>query len=286
MQLNCTVQVSDIDVNRIRSIPHFQASIYRDLEIGSTLDFFTRRYVRPLAEHLKISDSVVVDCASGYGWFSFAYLLAGGKKAIAVDLDAERLLAAEEIAKILSVDDRMVFINSEIQKIPLASNEADIFVSIETLEHIGRTNIMTTLSRIKDIAAKGVIITTPNKLFPVIAHDTCLPLIHWLPTKRRRRYARLFGREELDEGNEFLTPLDLNILRDKFKPVSACLTFRTFEDYRNHFPFYQPYGANESERPQVRPAATKAIYYKVASRVFGANSYWVMPSLARVFIRR
>jgi hypothetical protein len=180
----------------------------------------------------------------------------------------------------------MAFINSEIQAIPLASNDADIFVSIETLEHIGRNNIITALSRIKDIAAKGVIITTPNKLFPVVAHDTCLPFIHWLPTKKRRRYARLFGREELDEGNDFLTPLDLNILRDKFKPVSACLTFRNFEDYRNHFPFYQPYGADESERLQVRPAATKAIYYKVASRVFGANSYWVMPSLSRVFIRR
>jgi len=286
MQANCTVQVSDIHVNRIRSIPHFRASIYRDLEIGNTLDFFTRRYVRPLVEHLNISESVVVDCACGYGWFSFAYLLAGGKKAIAVDLDAERLLAAKEIAKILSVDNRMAFINSEIQEIPLASNEADIFVSIETLEHIGRNNIITALCRIKDIAAKGVIITTPNKFFPAVAHDTCLPFIHWLPTKRRRGYARLFGREELDQGNEFLTPLDLNILRGKFKPVSACLTFRNFEDYRNHFPFYQPYGPDESERLQVRPAATKALYYMVASKVFGANSYWVMPSLSRLFIRR
>ena len=286
MQANCPAQVNDTHVNRIRSIPHFRASIYRDLKIGNTLDFFTRRYVKPLAEHFNISESVVVDCACGYGWFSFAYLLAGGKKAIAVDLDAERLSAAKAISKILSVDNRMVFMNSEVQKISLAPNEADIFVSIETLEHVGRNNIITALRRIKDIAAKGIIITTPNKLFPVVAHDTCLPFIHWLPTKRRRGYARFFGREELDEGNEFLTPFDLNILRDKFKPASACLTFRNFKEYRNHFPFYQPYGADESERLQIRPPATKAIYYKVASKVFGANSYWVMPSLSRVFIRR
>jgi Methyltransferase domain len=286
VQTNSKIQISQIETNRIRSVPHFRNSIYGDLRIGATLEFFTRRYVKPLANYFDIADSMVVDCACGYGWFGIAYLLAGGKKVIAVDTDTQRLLAAKEIARILTVGNRMAFINSEIQNIPLGPNEVDIFVSIETLEHIGRDNISAALRRIKEVAAKGVIITTPNKLFPVIAHDTSLPFIHWLPVKRRRLYARLFGRDRLDKGNEFLTPMDLNILREKFKPASSCLTFGSFEEYRNHFPCYQPYGSDDGQRFQTGPSSLKALYYNIASRMLGAYSFWVMPSLSRVFVRR
>jgi 2-polyprenyl-3-methyl-5-hydroxy-6-metoxy-1,4-benzoquinol methylase len=278
--------MTDADLKRIRTVPHFRTSIYRDLNIKNTLAFFSRRYVEPLSHFVDITRSVAVDCACGYGWFSLAYLLSGGRRVVAVDVDPERLEAAREIAKILRVDGQVEFIVSPIQNIPLGPNASDVFVSIETLEHIGKKNVPAALQRIKHITAKAVVLTTPNKLFPVIAHDTQLPFIHWLPANRRDKYATLFQRRNLNEKNEFLSPLDLNILLDKFTPATSCLTFRNFEDYRNHFPFYQPYGAAEGLRWIEGPGIAKSMYYWMSAKTLGRHSYWIMPSLARIFHRR
>ena len=284
--MNYPVHVSEADVERIRSIPHFRNSIYRDLDIVGTLDFFARRYVQPLARWFDLTSAVVVDCGAGYGWFSFAFVLSGGSKAIAADIDANRLAAARDIARVLSVDDRMEFIVSPVQSIPLTTNEVDLSVSIETLEHVGRRNIRTALQRIKEVASQGVLITTPNKLFPIIAHDTRLPFAHWLPTGIKMKYAKALGREDTNDNNDFLSPLDMNALLSKFKPVSKCLTFQSYEEYRDHYPFYLPYGPNEKARVRARPSGVMSVYYKIASALFGRYSYWVMPSLAHIFVRR
>jgi 2-polyprenyl-3-methyl-5-hydroxy-6-metoxy-1,4-benzoquinol methylase len=279
-------QIGSETSDRIYAIPNFRASPYHNLNIAGTIDFFTRRYVTPLTRIFDIKGSSVVDCGTGYGWFSVAYLLAGGKTAIAVDIDGERLSAAKMIAKIFSVDKHMEFIESPIHKIPLSADSVDIFVSIETLEHVGKANIRTSLQRAKEIASRGIIITTPNKLFPAIAHDTRLPFAHWLPKSIRKYYAMISGREKMNSDNTFLSPFDLNVLLDKFKPASSCLTFQTVKEYLSHYPFYLPYGSDEVNRFQYRPSAAKALYYRIASAVLGRYSYWVMPTLARIFVRR
>lgn len=271
-------------VRRIRSVPYFQASQYGDLDVDGTLGFFVRRYVRPLSNLLDISSTTVVDCSAGLGWFSIAYVLAGGESAIAVDLDHDRLAAAKSIAEILSVAERIEFIGASIQHTPLAEDSVDVFVSVETLEHVGRRNIDAALRRIRDIACKGVIITTPNKIFPVVAHDTRLPFIHWLSPSRRKTYARLFGRREMDQGNEFVSPFDLRILLEKFEPASSCLTFPDFESYMEHFPYYLPYGPEHHNRLRVQPSIAKAAYYWIVSKALGRHSYWLFPSLSRIFV--
>jgi len=285
-KINYLVQVNDSASAHIRAIPHLKNSIYHNLDISGTLDFFTRRYVNPLARLFDISNAVIVDCAAGYAWFAIAYILAGGKAAIAVDVDAGRLAAAKEIARILSVHQAIDFITAPIQEIPLSPNQADIFVSVETLEHIGQENIPAALHRIKEIASQGVLLTTPNKFFPMVAHDTFLPFAHWLSPGLRHIYAKLCSRETMNHNNHFLSPVDLNILLDKFKPASSCLTFHDFEDYYNHFPFYLPYGSNEAERCCTQPSAAKAAYYRLASALLKHRAYWVMPSLGQIFVRR
>ncbi len=270
----------------IRSIPYFKNSIYKDLDIAGTLDFFARRYVKPLAAKLDISTGTALDCAAGYGWFSIAYLLSGGKAAIAVDIDVERLKAAEEIARIFGVHSRMEFIESSIEDISLPADSVDLFVSVETLEHIGYNKLQSALVKIREITSQVVLITTPNKFFPIVAHDTRLPFIHWLPPRYRGTYARLFGRSDMDEGNEFLSPLHLNTLLDKFQPATSCLVFENYDHYKAHFPFYLPYGSNEKNRFHTQPSMLKEMYYKVLSSTLGPYSYWMMPSLARIFLRR
>lgn len=278
-------QLPETDKEKIRSIPHFQSSIYHDLDISATLNFFFRRYVAPIGKFIDISDSTVIDCGAGYGWFTFAYLLAGGKKVIAIDIDERRLEASFDIAKILGMDNRIDYLVSPIHSIPLSRNFADFIVSIETLEHVGKDLIKPSLYRLKEIASKGCLLTTPNKYFPVIAHDTRLPFAHWLPYNVRKIYSSLFGREEMNEKNDFLSPLDLVILFDKFKPATKCLTFDSFSDFYNHYPFYLPYGPEENNRWQRKPSSFKSGYYRFASLVFGVNSFWVMPNMAHIFTR-
>jgi len=284
MESSYFVTINKQAEEEIKAVPHLQNSIYHDLDIAATLDFFARRYVIPLMELFDIDQSTVVDSGTGYGWFSFAYLLLGGKAAIAADLDSDRLAAAKEIAAILSLTDRTDFINSPIQDTPLSENSVELFVSIETLEHVGQSNIRPALERIKGIASHGILITTPNKLFPVIAHDTRLPAAHWFPEGWRQRYAEALNRGHMNANNDFVSPFDLQVLKDKFIPATSCLVFQDFEGYRNHYPFYLPYDIQG--RWQKEAVGPKVKYFQFASSLFGRNSYWVMPSLARIFVRK
>jgi hypothetical protein len=280
------LQLSDNKIEQVQALPYFKNSIYHNLNIEKTIDFFTRRYIQPLARKFDLSASTVVDCGTGFGWFSFAYLLAGGKAAIAVDMDSQRLATAEHISTILSVHDRMEFIVSPIQNIPLAPDSADIFVSIETLEHIGKKNIRLALERIKGITSQGILITSPNKLFPIVAHDTRLPFIHWLPPGKRKKIVKIFRREKMDQGNEFLFPFNLNSLLEKFQPCSKCLAVEDFKAYRSLFPIYLPYGSDENTRFLSNLSRSKALYYNLISVAFRQYSYWLMPSLAVMLERR
>jgi len=269
---------------KIKAVTHLQNSIYHDLDIAATLDFFARRYVKPLMEIVDIRQATVVDSGSGYGWFSFAYLLLGGKAAIAADMDSDRLAAAAEVAGILSLTEQLTLINAPIQDTPLRRNGAEIFVSIETLEHVGQENIRPALEKIKEIASQAVLITTPNKLFPAVAHDTRLPFAHWLPVGFRQKYASAFGREHMNANNAFVSPFDLQVLAAKFRPATNCLVFQDFDSYQNHYPFYLPYDIEE--RWQQEAVGPKANYYRFVSAVLGRNSYWVMPSLGHIFVRK
>ena len=280
------ILINEIDIESIKNIPYFQSSVYHDLNISATLEFFSKRYVAPINSFINITNSTVVDCGAGHGWFSIAYILAGGKCAVAVDVDEKRLDTAFKIAKILDIDDKIKFLVAPIHAIPLSRDYADFFVSIETLEHVGKDQIQGSLQRIKDIASQGVLITTPNKYFPVIAHDSQLPFAHWLPKDARTQYSKLFGREKNNENNDFLSPFDMNVLFDKFEPATSCLTFLNFSDFIHHYPFYLPYGANDNQRWKQKPSVFKSGYYRLVSTIFGKKSHWVMPNMAHIFIRR
>ena len=206
---------------------NYDSGIYRDLDLELTLDYMRRRFVAPLARHLDLTAATLLDCASGFGWLAFAYLLAGGKHAVLVEMDAPRLDAARAIAARLGVERRCTFVTARIQDIDLGEDGVDIFASIETLEHVGRDNIGPAVRTMARTARRAVVLTTPNFLFPVVAHDTELPLAHWLPAGLRRRYAAAKGRAAMDRGNQFVMPWDLAPLAAKFRPVSRYQTFAT-----------------------------------------------------------
>jgi ubiquinone/menaquinone biosynthesis C-methylase UbiE len=273
-------------IGEIAYLRDYGDGIYRDLDLNLTLDYMRRRFVAPLATRLDIEGATLLDCASGFGWLAFAYLLAGGARAILVEMDGSRLDAAEAIATRLGVGARCEFRRQRIEDINLADDGADIFASIETLEHVGRANIGAGVRNIARVAKSAVVLTTPNFLFPVVAHDTELPLAHWLPAAMRHRYAEAAGRADRDRGNEFLMPWDLAPLLAKFRPATRYQTFDTRAAYDGFYPHYMPYGPNDRQRHRARPKAGQRALHIALATMLGRWSFALAPNLASVWLRR
>jgi len=269
--------------DKIASISHFQESQYSDLDVQQTLDYMRKRYVDPIKAYLDITDLALVDCAAGYGWLTFSYLMNGGGRAILCDIDCRRLDAARQIAVILGLDERCKFICSPMQDIKLPDQSVDIFVSVETLEHVGAENIDACIRLMACATRRLIVLTTPNKLFPVVLHDTQIPFAHWLPLRLRNYYVRFFGQVDR-AGNYFVSPWRLGPIRRHFRPVSTVLTFPSLKDWEASYPFQSPYGIKD--RWRARPPTVLKIVYALLSFFLGPHSYILSPNLCRVWFRR
>ncbi len=271
------------DIDYLRT---FDDGIYRDLDIELTLDYMRRRFVVPLSRHVDIGTSTIMDCAAGFGWLSFAYVLAGGKQAILVELDEQRLDAARAIAARLGVERRCLFVAPRIQDIDFGDDAVDVFASVETLEHVGRGNLRACVSNMARLARQAVMLTAPNFLFPVVAHDTELPVAHWLPAGLRHRYATARGRADMDRGNQFPLPWDLAALLAKFHPVSRYQTFASRAEFDRFYPHYMPYGPRHAKRYRTSPRPGQRILQTVLGAALGRYSFTLAPNLASIWLRR
>lgn len=263
----------------IRRVSHFRDSHYAGIDVAATLDFYYRRYVRQLAPFRQLeAHHVVADVGTGYGWLACAFAMAG-HHVVAVDIDAPRLAAAEEIAQILGCRSSIEFRNGGLGSLPLDDREAEVAYCIEVLEHVGRAE--GSVADLARIAANNVVLTTPNRWFPVIAHDTQLPLCHWLPLPARERYARAFGRTDCENDNLFWSPPQLLRSLSDFTPVSQFLHYESLAAYRSTFPTYLPYGSGSWVES---PGKKKMAFYSAIAR-FGSRSQWLSPSIAYVLER-
>ena len=276
-------------LSAIAALPYlrdYDGGIYRDLDIALTLDYMLRRFVLPLSRHVDIGAATLLDCAAGFGWLSLAYLRAGGARAILVDPDPRRLDAARDIVARLELASRCEFRQARLQDIDDGAEQVDIVASIETLEHVGRENIAASVRAVARTAKQAVLLTTPNFIFPIVAHDTALPLAHWLPAAPRARYAAMAGRSHLDRGNAFLRPWDLRPLASKFKPVSRFQTFASLAEYDRFYPNYMPYGPMENQRHRARPRLGQRAMHIALAATLGPWSFALAPNLASIWLRR
>lgn len=264
--------------------PFLGDSVYRDLNVDLTLDYMRRRYIDPLRPFVNIEQATLADCGCGFGWLSFAYLRAGGRRAILVDQDAKRVEAAAKIADVLGYADRCEFHCQHMQN--LGIGPVDIFASIETLEHVGRENIPGCIEAIASTTLSAIVLTTPNRWFPVVAHDTSLPLAHWMPLWLRSRYARVAGRGDREMTSAFLSPHDLHpMLEQGFRPISKYQTFPTYSEFVSFYPHYLPYGESEQDRYRSKPKSGLATYVRIAGMLAGRSSFAFSPNLASIWVR-
>ncbi|MGD9048956.1 MAG: class I SAM-dependent methyltransferase [Anaerolineae bacterium] len=270
-------------VKAIRNVPYYRESMYSDLDIAQTIEYMRKRFVAPMQNQTDISALGLVDCAAGFGWLSFSYLFSGGRRAILCDIDHERLEAAREIARILELDQRCEFICSPMNKLDFDPQSVGIFASIETLEHVGNQNIDECIQVMASATKRLIVLTTPNKLFPVIRHDTKIPFAHWLPKDLRRRYVRLFGKQDR-AGNDFVSPLRLQPLRAQFQPVSTVLTFPSVAAWEASYPYHSPYGTKD--RLRARPPVWLKAWYMLLATVLREQAYLLSPNLCSIWARK
>jgi SAM-dependent methyltransferase len=264
----------------ILRVPHFANGGYRDLPIGDTIEFYAKRYVDQLSKFRSIdADTVIADIGTGYGWLAIALAAHTPARIIAAEMDAERLAAGQQIAEILDLADRISWVPEGLGQMTLADRSVDVVYCIEVLEHIyGDPAPVSDLARLsRDL----LIVTTPNKWFPVIAHDTRLPFCHWLPVPLRRRYAATFGRQDQENDNLFWSPSALTRLFAGFCPVSGFLHYRSVDDYVATYPFHLPYVGGGY---QTMASPAKLAFYRLAAKL-GTNSRYVLPNLASVWQR-
>ena len=273
--------VSKEMLEEIRKVDFYTQSQYGNLDIPETLEFYTKRFVKQLLDFTSIDDkTVIADVGAGFGWLSMAFAYSTEAKLIAIDGDEARLNAGREIATILGIEDRIDWRTGLLGNLPVEDKEADVVYCIEVIEHVYRSkDAIHDLCRISN---NLTVITTPNLWFPVVAHDTQLPFCHWLPIPLRKRYAKLFNRQDKEIDNLFWSPSSLQREFKDFQPISKWLHYASYDNFKETFPFYLPYGKG---RYVPKLGSKKKMYYDLVSKL-GIYSHSLLPSLAYVFQRK
>jgi hypothetical protein len=90
----------------------------------------------------------------------------------------------------------LTFVRADAMAMPFAERSFDIATSWATIEHVGSRERQKQFIAEMCRVSKRVLITTPNRWFPVEFH-TVMPLIHWLKPETFRSIIRKFGMHEL-----------------------------------------------------------------------------------------
>ncbi|MEO5374844.1 MAG: class I SAM-dependent methyltransferase [Alphaproteobacteria bacterium] len=267
----------------LQQVPEFAGdSMYNHLDAARVLDYMKDRYVDAMARRIDIRGATLCDCASGYGWLCFAFLLSGGGHATFVEVNRNKLVASQRMAEVLGLADRCTFTDEGMESLSYPDRHFDIFATIETLEHVGRPNIAASIRNTVRLADRMIILTTPNLTFPLDFHDTHLPFAHWLPKPVRRHYAGRFGCDRTT-FNDFVGPWELAPLFREFRPVTRVITFDSLKTWEASYPFYSPYGTVGWKR---RPPLALKAYYAMSATLLGNFAFLINPSLCSVWVRR
>ena len=121
-------------------------------------------------------------------------------------------------------------ITSKFSKETINTFKSDLVISSATIEHVGSLkNQITKVSNMISLSKKYVVISTPNRFYPIELH-TKLPLIHWLPKTIFRKILLLLNmRYFADEKNMNL--LSKNDLKKILNIFSRKIDYKIYNIY-------------------------------------------------------
>ena len=266
--------VSEEQAAAIRQIDHFRYSEYQQRDLDALVDEYMQNFVQPLIA-LAGAPRSVADIGAGYGWLAFAFALGTEADVTMMEYDEKRAHAAQQIAAILGIGHRIRWLVGSIAAIPLPDRAIDAVYCVEVIKHTGvEKSYVAELCRISNDV---LVITTPNKVFPIIKHDTVLPFCHMLPLGARDVYAGWFGRRNLQQNNLFWSPLQLLRAVDGFERRSRFLQFATHAQYR--------LAQGNGKRGASMFGTLQDLYFAAVART-GGLSIFLLPNLASTFRRK
>ena len=141
---------------------------FRTAEAAQVLEAL-RRY------GVGIAGRTVIDFGCDDGAMSVAYLRAGARRVIGVDINAKALARARDLFK----DERLRFLESTASAIPVESESVDLIVSFDVLEHVAQP--LPILREMYRILAPGgrVAIQTIGWLMPFAPHLWSVMPVPW-----------------------------------------------------------------------------------------------------------
>ncbi|MDQ2821698.1 MAG: class I SAM-dependent methyltransferase [Pseudomonadota bacterium] len=266
--------ISNEQAAAIRQIDHFCNSEYQRLDLDELVDEYMQNFVAPLIA-LAGAPRSVADIGAGYGWLAFAFALGTDAEVTMMEYDPKRSQAAQQIAAVLGIAHRIRWLVGSIAAIPLNDREIDAVYCVEVIEHTGVEDAY--VAELCRISNDVLVITTPNKVFPIIKHDTVLPFCHWLPLRARDIYAGWFGRRNLQQNNLFWSPRRLLGAVSGFERQSRFLQFENYSAYRS---VQQSLPRRSGRFDQIQGA-----YFAAAART-GRLCIFLLPNLASTFRRK
>ena len=118
-------------------------------------------------------------------------------------------------------------ITSKFHKKNINALKSDLVISSATIEHVGSLkNQIAKVNNMISLSKKYVVISTPNRFYPIELH-TKLPLLHWLPKKFFRKVLLLLNMRY------FANEKNLNLL-DKSELKKILNIFSQKIDYKIH----------------------------------------------------
>lgn len=154
------------------------------------IPYRAKRTAKILGEYIK-KDARILDLGCGIG-LSLHILAQVFPNITGCDIDEKALRACDKILKEVGVSG-LDLRKYDGRKLPFPNNTFDAVLSIEVVEHVKNPNLM--LREIQRVLKKeGVlIITTPNKYWPMETHYK-LPFLTYLPQKISDYYVKFSGK--------------------------------------------------------------------------------------------
>lgn len=285
-----------------------------DINIEGAIEWFEKVYIKQISKIININNKILCDCACGYGWLTFAYLLSGvNNRAVCIDMDRELLHSVKNISKIVEVSDRITFILGDIAKLPLKQKSVDVFASIETLEHVGdnsdlqmkyydrkdkdmiismfnkqRELQLIALDEIRRVTSEALIIATPNKFYFKDTHDTGLKFVHLIPRYLGIKYSLRHSKEGYSHAplhSRFISHYELENKLYDFKLVTPFFCSNNVEEYQQLFPTYYPYGSSGGGT-SYGITGIKLALIRLMFLILGKKSRYFLPRIQGIYVRK
>lgn len=112
----------------------------------------------------------------------------------------------------------LVFVKADVCDLPFPDKSFDLAFCSAVIEHVGSRERQQRLVSEASRVAKVVVMTTPNRWFPIEFH-TLTPILHWMPVGLFRMFLRITGRTFFARESN-LNLLDCASIRRIFKSLN------------------------------------------------------------------